>query len=33
MDDKEKVPYFPYRDDGEVLDKAFRKFGKTFVNL
>ena len=33
MDDEEKVPYFPYRDDGRVINKSFEKFAKKLVSL
>ncbi|XP_065060342.1 uncharacterized protein LOC135687664 [Rhopilema esculentum] len=33
MDDIKKVPYYPYRDDGKVLNAVLKKFAKEFVSL
>ena len=33
MDDKRKVPFYPYRDDGKVLDSALKNFSRQFVSL
>eukprot|EP00794_Sanderia_malayensis_P009589 gene9589-10576_t len=33
LDDKEILPYFPYRDDGKEIYKVIDSFSKDFVNL
>ena len=33
IDDRNKLPYFPYRDDGEIIYKAIEDLIKDIVNL
>ena len=33
IDDRNKLPYFPYRDDGEIIYKAIEDLMKDIVNL
>ena len=33
IDDRKKLPYFPYRDDGELIYKATEDLVKDYVNL
>ena len=33
IDDRKKLPYFPYRDDGELIYKAMEDLVKDYVNL
>ena len=33
MENKKKVPYYPYRDDGELLNAVINDFGTGFVKL
>lgn len=33
IDDRSKLPYFPYRDDGEVIYQAMEDLVNDYVNL
>ena len=33
IDDRSKLPYFPYRDDGEIIYKAIEDLMKDIANL
>ncbi|XP_065062264.1 polyunsaturated fatty acid 5-lipoxygenase-like isoform X1 [Rhopilema esculentum] len=33
MNDKKKVPFYPYRDDGIVVDRVIKKFARSFVDI
>ena len=33
MNDKKKVPFYPYRDDAIVVDRVLKKFARNFVDM
>ncbi|XP_065062166.1 linoleate 9/13-lipoxygenase-like [Rhopilema esculentum] len=33
MNDRKKVPFYPYRDDGRVVNRVLKKFARQFVDL
>ena len=32
VDDKEKLPYYPYRDDGKLLYQKLKEFADAFID-
>ena len=33
MNDRKKIPFYPYRDDGRVVNRVLKKFAREFVDL